>query len=89
MNENTARNNAFAGYRLVASDGNKIAGNTADDNVDGFSIEVDSTGNEVILNWIRSNGRGVHICKSVFKQNDVFPNSFSGPQQAIAIDKTC
>jgi len=36
MNENTARNNAFTGYRLIASDGNKIAGNTADDNADGF-----------------------------------------------------
>jgi len=75
MNENTARNNAFTGYRLIASDGNKIAGNTEDDNADGFSIEVGSTRNEVILNWIRSNDRGIHICKSVFKQNDMFPTT--------------
>jgi parallel beta-helix repeat protein len=89
MDQNTARNNAFAGYQLIASDGNKIAGNTAAVTPTVFSIEEDSTGNEVILNWVRSNDQSIHICKSVFKQNDMFPNNFSGPQQAIAIDKTC
>ena len=89
MNENTARNNFQAGYRLIVSNGNKIAGNTAVGNAEGFSVETGSIGNEVILNWIMSNHRGIHICKTIFQQNDLFPNSFSGPQQAVAIDKTC
>jgi len=89
LNENTARDSMFSGYRLIGSNGNKIAGNIADNNKDGFSIEANSSSNEVILNLISANDHGIHICKSIFKQNDIIPNSFSGPQQAIAIDKTC
>lgn len=77
------------GFSLFRSNGNTLTGNTASQNDQaGFRIVV-STDNTITGNTISNNQYGILVCKSNMHQNTLLPNTFKGPQQAIAVDKTC
>ena len=88
LQANTA-NGLADGFSLFRSNGNTLTGNTASQNDQaGFRV-VASTDNTITGNTIDSNNYGILVCKTVLRQNTLLPNKFQGPQQALAIDKTC